>query len=282
MLVDTHVHVVSHDQDRYPRSPNQPGLTWVDSHACSTEEFIGLMDANGVDQAVLVQALGAYTADNCYAVDSANAYPDRFVSVVYVDLAGPDPMAEVVRLAAEGAVGVRVVTGTGAAAFSMADPIVGAFWERALGSGMCILATTLAADLPNLPALLERFPDAPVAIDHCAFSDLSGGPSYPNARPLFEAAAFPNVHVKISTNALDQARLVNSDPRDFVAALAEAYGPRRLQWGSDWSQTNDRPFEELVAYAHRSFSVLSEADRRWVYGDAARAFWPGLADSAPS
>ena len=279
MLVDTHVHVVSHDQDRYPRSPNQAGLSWVDEHACSTEEFVALMDENGIDQAVLVQALGAYTADNRYCVDSANAFPDRFASVVYVDLTGPDPAAEVARLASEGAVGVRVVTGTGAAAFGMGDAIVADVWERALGSGMCILATTLAPELPRLPMLLERFPDAPVAIDHCAFPDLTGGPPYPNARPLFELASFPNVHVKVSTNSLDQARLVGGDPRDFVAALAEAYGPRRLQWGSDWSQTNDRPFGELVAYAHEAFSVLSEADRRWAYGDAARAFWPGLAES---
>ena len=58
-----------------------------------------------------------------------------------------------------------------------------------------------------------------------------------------------------------------------MAALAEVFGPARLQWGSNWSQTHDRPYADLVAYAERAFSVIPEDARRWVEGDAARHFW---------
>lgn len=274
MLVDSHVHVVSRDHGTHPLRPNHPGLTWITEHACETEEYAALMDANGIGHAVLVQAMGAYTDDNSYCVESANADARRFASVVYVDAHGDDPASTLDRWVARGATGVRIVAVTG----PLDDPAVEALWDHAATAGIPIVATMLAPELAHLPGLLERYPDVSVALDHCGFPDLSGGPGYPAARPLFELAAFPNLHAKVSTNALDLAVEGGGDPRDFVAAMAEAYGASRLQWGSDWSQTHDRPFADLVAYARRSFSVLAD-DARWPLGDTALAFWFA---SAPS
>jgi predicted TIM-barrel fold metal-dependent hydrolase len=215
-----------------------------------------------------VQALGAYSDDNRYCVDSANADPHRFTAVVYAD--SSDALA---RWAAEGATGVRVVAGTGDGMPGLDTPAVSELIAAAVELDVRVLLTTFVGSLHQLPALLERFGRLQIAIDHCAFPDLAGGPPYPNARVLFEMAAFPNVQVKVSTNALDQATKAGGDPRDFVGALAEAYGPERLQWGSDWSQTHDRPYEELVAYATRAFSVIPEHARQWVEFRAARQFW---------
>ena len=268
MLVDTHVHVVARDDPRYPLQPNRPGLTWITDDACPVEEYAGLMDGNGVDLAVLVQAMGAYSDDNRYCVESATTDPSRFTSVVYVDAHGPDPTTTLDRWLAAGATGVRIVAITG----GLDDGAIDALWEYAVIRSVPIVATVIAPEVPRLPRLLERFPDAPVALDHCGFPDLSRGSPYPAARPLFDLAGFPNVHLKVSTVALDHARDGGGDPRDFVEALAGAFGPRRLQWGSDWSQTHDRPFADVVAYAHRSFAVLGD-EARWPLGESARQFW---------
>ena len=275
LFVDTHVHAVSRDLARYPLRPHRTGLTWFTEHACPAAEFAGLMGANGVDKAVLVQALGAYSDDNRYCVDSANADPSRFTAVVYVDLSGRsgDPGRALAAWAEQGATGVRIVAGVGDDMPRLTDPAVAALVEAAADIDIRVLLTTSASALPALPTLVERFDHIMLAIDHCAFPDLAGGPPYSSARPLFEMAALPNVHVKVSTNALDLATRAGGDPRDFVSALAAAYGPHRLQWGSDWSQTHDRPYGELVGYARRAFSVLSEEDRSWVEGEAARTFW---------
>jgi len=266
LLVDTHVHVVSRDLLAYPLHPHRPDVSWFTEHPCPADEFTGLMAENGVDQAVLVQAMGAYSDDNRYCVDSANADPRRFTAVVYVD-----SPAALERWAAKGASGVRIVAGTDPRAPALLDPVVSDLIGTAVALDLRILLTTF--DAAGIPSLLERFDGLPVAIDHCAFPDLSGGPPYERARPLFEIAAVPGLQVKVSTNALDQATKAGGDPRDFVAALADAYGPERMQWGSDWSQTHDRPYADLVAYAERAFSVIPEDARRWVDGDAARGFW---------
>jgi predicted TIM-barrel fold metal-dependent hydrolase len=165
------------------------------------------------------------------------------------------------------------VAGTVDGTPKLTDAVVADVIQAAVELDVRVLLTTFGPALADLPSLLDRVGAVPLAIDHCAFPDLRGGPPYSRARPLFEAAAFPNVHVKVSTNALDQATKAGGDPRDFVGALVHAYGPERMQWGSDWSQTHDRPYADLVAYAARALSVIPEDSRRWIEGHAARAFW---------
>jgi len=272
-LVDTHVHVVSRDVAAYPLRPMDPTLTWFTEHACPAEEFVALMTRSAVERAVLVQAMSAYNDDNTYCVESARADRGRFTAVVYVDLTDrTDPVDTLTRWANEGATGVRVVAGTEHTP-DVVDPLVAALIEAAVDLDVRVLLTVTTDGLGRVGRLLEVLDDVPVALDHCGFPDLRGGPPYHRAQALFDLAAFPSVQLKVSTNALDQATNAGGDPRDFVAAVAERFGPERLQWGSNWSQTHDRPYAELVAYAVRAFSVIPEDARHWVEGDAARRFW---------
>ena len=185
------MHVVSRDLERYPLRPHRQGVTWFTDHACPADEYRALMADNDVEQAVLVQALGAYSDDNRYCVDSANADPTRFTAVVYADSA-----PALARWAPEGATGVRLVAGTGGDMPGLADPAVAELVAAAVELDLRILLMTFVDSLAGLPALVERAGDVPVAIDHCAFPDLTGGPPYPRARPLFEMAALPTEDAK--------------------------------------------------------------------------------------
>ena len=80
MIVDTHTHVVAPDREAYPLSPRPLSGAWYDAAPCSAGELAERMGDAGVDQAVLVQAVGAYSFDNRYVADSAAARPDRFFS----------------------------------------------------------------------------------------------------------------------------------------------------------------------------------------------------------
>ena len=59
--------------------------------------------------------------------------------------------------------------------------------------------------------------------------------------------------------------------------LVGAFGSGRVMWGSDFCQTHDRSYVELVALARRSFSGLTEAQRQDCFVDTARALWTSLA-----
>ena len=99
MLIDTHVHVVSDDEERYPLQPFgsgeaadflQPGAGWHREARLTTPALLAAMDTAGVDRALLVQALSAYGDDN-YAADSAAVHPERFASVGIVGVDDAEP-----------------------------------------------------------------------------------------------------------------------------------------------------------------------------------------------
>ena len=89
--------------------------------------------------------------------------------------------------------------------------------------------------LPTLRGLLERFPGVRVLLDHCARPDLSDGAPYRAAQDLFDLAAFPGVHLKLTHRALAAAAAKGaSTPADFLGGWSTAYGAGRIAWGSNF------------------------------------------------
>jgi L-fuconolactonase len=279
LIVDTHVHVVAPDNVRYPLRPSGVGSQWFREHPVSAEEYAAAAVAAGVDRAVLVQPHGAYGSDNSYVLDAVGVAPERFVSVVIVD---PDDSAAPLilrRLAAvPGCRGVRLF-GIGPTAPAWFDGAPGAaLWDVAARLDLPIVATLLAPELPRLRAMLSRFPEVPVVLDHCGFPDLRGGPQFRHASPLFELAAFPALYLKVTSHVLEAAD--GSTPGGaaaLVERLAAVFGAERLVWGSDYPQTHDRTYAELVDLGRASCAALSESDRDGVLGGNALRLWASLA-----
>jgi L-fuconolactonase len=287
-MIDTHVHVISDDLERYPMNPQGRPVPWYSEAPCTTEQLLELMDAAGVDKTCLVQAFSAYGGDNSYFVDSANAHPDRLVSVVYVPFGDPDPAGRLASWAAKGAAGVRVMGSAGpndptagsGAPPGLDHPSARALIAQAKASGLGIILTSRFGELDQVHDLLEEDPELVVVIDHCAWpgpEQLAGGSSFPNAAPLFDLAKYPGVHLKVSSITLDRvAKETAGDPRPFVNAVVERFGPQRVMWGSNWSATYDRPYEAIVELGRHAFSDLSEAEQQRSFVDAAIAVWPKL------
>ena len=278
MIVDTHVHVVAADGERYPLRPTGVGLDWFREAPVAVEDFLELMTPAGVERAVLVQPMSAYGFDNRYVIDSAREHSDTLASVVIVD-AGEHPVGRLRAMARDGVSGVRL--------FAIGNPTLARLDEpRALG--LCaaaadldlrVVVTILSNQLPELRVMLERFPGLTIVLDHCGFPDLSGGTPYAKARTLFELATLPNLVLKVSGYLLEQAE-ATGDPRDLVDRLAAAFGADRLLWGSDYPQTHDRPYGALVELGRAASSRLAPADQSGFLGDNALRLWSRLGGSA--
>ena len=142
LVVDTHTHVVSDDEDTYPLHPRDGTGPWYREDPCSVERLLGLLDDHDVAGAVLVQAISAYRFDNRYALDHAAAH---------------------------------------------------------------------------------------------------------------------------------------GDVRELLGDLVDRFGADRLMWGSDYSQTHDRPYGDVVEYARHAASKLRDDDRDAFLAGTARSYWPELA-----
>jgi predicted TIM-barrel fold metal-dependent hydrolase len=270
--IDTHVHVIAADEATYPLRPMSLSGAWYREAPCSAEGLLDRMDACGVAKAILVQALGAYSYDNRYAADSARRHPDRLVGVCCVDPLGSDPCGELTYWVRErGMRGVRLFALARDGPGWLDDPRTFPLWERAAELDARIVVTILAHQIPALRSALQRFPETAVSLDHCGFPPLVRDP-WPEAAPLFALAEHPRLFLKVSTHVLDAARR-GGDPRRFVAALADRFGPERLMWGSDFCQTHDRSYAELVAQGRDAFSGLSAGDQAWCLARTAAKLW---------
>jgi L-fuconolactonase len=266
-LVDTHVHVVSDDEARYPLQPSGVTGPWYRDDPCSVERLVALMDDAGVAAAVLVQAISAYGHDNRYTLDAAAQHPGRTTPLACVDLAGPDPVAEARRVLTAGSRGLRWVAIHDG---GLSEPP--GVWALVAEHRAPMVVTILAEHLAELATAVPTLPPVPIALDHCGFADFTGG----IPADLAELARFPNVALKVSTIALDAAA-AHGDVRELLPELVAHFGAHRLLWGSDYSQTHDRPYAALAEHARHAASKLADDDRAWYLGDTARVLWPELA-----
>jgi predicted TIM-barrel fold metal-dependent hydrolase len=216
---------------------------------------------------VLVQAVGAYRHDNHYVLDAAAAHRGRCTSVVCLDLAAPDAPATLRRLATErGARGLRWWAIDGQ---PLAEPRE--VWDELGRLELPVVVTLFADRLEDLLEIVPSLPPVPLALDHCAFVDWSAG--VPDA--LAAVGEHRNVSVKVSSIVLD-AMAEHGDVRDAVTQLAASVGGDRLLWGSDFSQTHDRPYAELAELARHAASRLDDDDRAAFLGENALRIWPEL------
>ena len=81
--------------------------------------------------------------------------------------------------------------------------------------------------------------------------------------------------LKVSTHNLDDAER-GQGVAALVRELVDAFGAERIMWGSDYCQTHDRPYGELVALGRRAFESLPSAEAEACLSTTARRLWPDL------
>ena len=141
-------------------------------------------------------------------------------------------------------------------------------WGQAHELGVPVIVTILRHQLPALKNVLRSHPDVLVSLDHCGFPD----PSDP--KPLFEMAEESNLYCKVSSIVLDA---MGDEAPGFVEQLVGCFDAERVMWGSDFSQTHDRSYPELVELGRRAFAGLSEAQQQQCFVATPRSLWPSLA-----
>ena len=280
-IIDTHVHVVAEDREAYPLNPAGLPGAWYLEAPYSVEAFTDCMDAAGVAKAILVQPVGAYSFDNRYTADAAASYPQRFASACCIDVNGADPAAELrYWIEQRGMQGVRLFALDGEGSGWLDQPIAQPLWECADALGAQVIVTVFAHQLPALSTVLTRYPQIRVSLDHCGFPAVNG-PPWRDSAALTDLVAFDNLYLKITTHLLNTVVEKGHSPAQWVEHLVRHFGADRLMWGSDFSQTHNASYVELVDFARLAFSGLSEKDRNLCMGGTAASVWPSLRAGLP-
>lgn len=278
-IVDTHTHAISPDHDRYPLAPvGGRQSDWSAHRPADYGSLLAAMDAAGIAHAMVVQASTAYGNDNRYVVDAVKAHPDRFCGVFSIDVLAPDALDKFKYWIAQGMSGLRLfLTGTtmpGQASW-LDDERSYPVWEYAQANNISICLQMTAAGIPALQRMLGLFPTIRVLLDHLARPDLAGGAPYASAASLFALAAHPGVYLKLTNRTIAEAGRGASTPQDFFPRVVQAFGAKRIAWGSNFPSA-EGSLASLLTEAKAGLAMLSAEDQAWIFGDTARSIYPEL------
>ncbi len=269
-IVDSHTHVWIND----------PEFPWPEGHAPpfpedrTAEQLLQLMAANGVDKTVLVHPIH-YLWDNRYALHSAGKYPDKFMAVGRVNPEDPEAPDHLSQWTEQGLHGVRLSPAEDASGDWFTSPLMDPLFARAQTLGVPLLLLTTPPRLDDLVPLLDRYPELDVVIDHMAHAHEPDTGSETINR-LLGLARYPRVNVKIShTWTVSAQRYPWEDTHAAVEQTYQAFGPRRIMWGTDWpvclSNTEyDRPLPSV----RDEMTFITDEDMEWVLGKTALQLWP--------
>jgi predicted TIM-barrel fold metal-dependent hydrolase len=268
-ILDPHVHVWKKDP-RYPwakETANPP------ARDATPEMLLELMKANGVARTVIIQVIH-YRYDNSYLAGVLKQYPRYFQGVCRVDPLDPAAPDRLSRLTLEqGFRGVRLSPAGNAAGDWIGGPLMPPLWQRC---GELKVPMTLLAPITRMPdagALISRFPDLTVVIDHMADCPVS----QPEAlEKLIALARFPKVFVKIShTWSLSRQGYPYLDSQEHVKRLYAAFGPQRLMWATDWPIVEQTAsYAQALSVVRDDMKFLTAEDKHWIMSKTIERVWP--------
>jgi predicted TIM-barrel fold metal-dependent hydrolase len=232
----------------------------------------------GVDRVVLIQH-SAHGYDNSYVVDCARRHPSVFsvVAVVDTDSAPDDVERHMLRLAALGARGFRIRPAPGPVDRWLDGEGMRRMFDVAARTGLAVCPLLNPDALPALARRCTERPEAPVVIDHMARIGINEPVREEHVSLLTAMARLPGVLVKVSAfYVFGERRPPYLDAVPVVGRLLEAFGPRRLMWGSDCPyQVAAHRYEDSLALVRDRLTSLGADDRAWILEKTAGAvFFP--------
>jgi L-fuconolactonase len=295
---DSHAHLVSSDDARYPRNPFKmkpspdgrpalrppfgPGTIGIPggmhgptpvNEKPTAEQLHQWMAEENVVSIAAVQKGMIYGTDNSYIVDAADIFPDEMRAIVILDPEEEKTLPEIRAGASRGIVGVRYFP------VNVDDKVAWFGSEKSVAVWALCDELGLAVDIegppwegeeliPVMESMADRFPNTPIVLDHLFMPDVT--------RPNFGIDAIydgyrtrPNVYLKWTSLSMDLIREQGISVPDVLRRAVDFYGADKIMWGSDIG-TSSGTYKEMVQRAVESTVLLTDEERRKVLHDTGR------------
>ena len=272
MIIDSHLHVWSDDESRYPFGEvarPAPG------DRASVELLNEHMAEAGVDKAVIVQPIH-YLYDNRYVAECLARFPGRFAAVALVDPKGPAAPVELEDLVrGQGFGGMRLHLSRQADPMALATPDQDRLWRRVEELDVCFIVLGNAGALPAVEPIIGRFPGVKVVLDHLGGLPVGEEPPHPLLNNVLRMAKYPNVYVKVSNmNRMSKLPYPHRDTHDMVRRIYDAFGPEWLMWGTDFPHVlTAGGYVRALELVRDALDFLNEDDKEWLFSRTVQKVW---------
>ncbi len=131
----------------------------------------------------------------------------------------------------------------------------------------------LPHQLPSATRAAQAVPGLTFVLDHLGKPPIASGRLEPWARRVRALAALPNTVCKLSgmVTEADPRSWTVDDLRPYADTVIDAFGPRRLMFGSDWPVcTLAARYGDVLAATRELIAPLSASEREEVWSGTAR------------
>ena len=278
MIVDSHQHFWDLDRVEYPWLVPEYGPIY---RTFTPDELEPQLAAAGVDRTVLVQSANSFEdTDSMLAHAAERPWIGAVVGWVPLEDAAASARALDERYLRDPHFrGVRHLN------HNEADPD----WlvRAAVLDGLRVLqerglvyevVAVYPLHLGHVPTLASTLPELTIVVDHLAKPPIASGDYAAWKADMAAAAAFPNVHAKVSglNTAADWATWTGHDLVESIGHAIEVFGAGRLLFGSDWPVAIlAGDYAKVWAETNHALDDLgvSGADRAAIIGDNAAGLY---------
>jgi len=279
LIVDAQVHLWAADAPGrpWPKGAGAQGPAAHRTHPLGADEMLREMDAAGVDRAVIVPPLWEGRR-NDLALAAAKAHPERYAVMGRLDPVAPASRGRIAAWRDQtGMLGLRFALGSPALSPLLTEGHMEWVWGKAERAGVPVYVLVPQALLPLIDDVARRHPGLRIAIDHFALTgEAKDAEAFRDFDKLLALAKRPNVAVKASAlPCFSSGRYPYRALHGYVRRAYDAFGPRRLFWGTDLSRS-PISYRQNVSLFLEEMPWLGAEDREWIMGRGVCAWlgWP--------
>jgi len=265
-IVDSQVHIWGADTPARPWRPRAHAQAQR-ATPVSAEEVLVWMEEGGVDRAIIVPP--SWEGDrNDLAIAAARQHPGRFAVMGRID---PDASGTREALAKwreqPGMLGIRLALHTPELRQPFLEKRYDWLWSEAERHGLPVMVLIHHAYMPLIDAIAAKHPGLKLVIDHLGL--VNGEKDAHAFRGLDMLLALaPRANVAVKSSALP---CYSDEPypypglQPFIRRVYDAFGPRRMFWGTDQTRSPVGYREGIALFAEHT-EFLTREDREWIMG----------------
>lgn len=264
LIVDSQVHIWGADTPQRPwpkrQAPHRP-------QPITKDDLLLEMGAAGVDRVVLVPP-GWEGDRNDLALEAARLHPDRFVVMGRLDTEDPGVKEQLPTWTSHpGMKGVRLTFHTPWQLPLLTEGKVEWFWPLAERYGIRVTLLAPHRLLHLIDSIAESHPDLRISLDHMAIPyHTKDEASFVGLDKLLALARRPNIAVKVSGLPCNISETYPYPGlHQHIRRVYDAFGPRRLFWGSDLSRL-PCSYRQSVTLFTEELPWLTADDKEWIMG----------------
>ena len=277
MIVDAHHHLWQ---------PARGDYDWLDSRANRAlaaidrdflvDDYRALAQANDISGSMLVQAAQT-VAETRWLLAQAHASGGLIKGVVgWIDMLAPDAPNVLTDLARDPLLrGIRPMLQDIPDVSWVLQPQLDPAFRALIASDLAFDVLIRPAHLKAALRLLLRYPDLRAIVDHCAKPDIANGMWEPWANDILRIARETQAYCKLS-GLVTEARpgWKSIDIRPYIEHVVDAFGPRRICWGSDWPvMLLNADYAGWLKTAAELLATLSRDEQAGILGSNAVRFY---------